>query len=472
MKRAAVERILLILLAVGVVGCSKSGSNSDNTVKPLLAAFNAVPDMPDVTFLRVEEVWSSIAYGVGTSFRTVDPDQYNLHFDARLPGDDTTVCSGDVNKNGVKDTTECTRAATKAVNVLNGHEYIAALVGQYSALDVTLYDDTAHVFSTTSNNGTGDTDAQVQFFNWSSKLGTFDVYIEPPGTNLSATQAKATLAAGQEFNGLVEQGTYVVTLTPVGDPANPFYLSQSFDVAERTHVGFAILDGTNESTSNVKVSRFRDQGGDLFDRRVQTLLRMSHVAPAAGNVDVYAQEDYAAPLFANLALEQTTSYTLIDPSALSPLELDVTPVGNVGVLLEREQVNLSIGSLSTLFLVNGANGTLNGLLAVDSARRIAPFAQLRVVNTLSQNLDYYVIPHDNNVFTSTPTEALTAASIGASVQFEPGDYDVFLMRSGTSMIVFGPQEVHMAGSGLYTLVGVPTADITRADILPLGDFQN
>ncbi len=471
MKRAAVERILLILLAVGVVGCSKSGNSSDSPVKPLLAAFNAVPDMPDVTFLRVEEVWSSIAYGVGTNFRTVDADQYTLHFDALLPGDETTSCTGDVNKNGVKDTNECTRVATKDVNVLNGHEYIAALVGQYGGLDVTVYDDTAHVFSTTSNNGTGDTDTQVQFFNWSSKLGTFDVYIEPPGTNLSTTQVKATLAPGQEFNGMVEQGTYVVTLTPVGDPANPFYLSQNFDVAERTHIGFSILDGTNESTSNVRVSRFRDQGGDLLDRRVQTLMRVSHVAPSTGNVDVYAQENYTAPLFANVALEQTTAYTLIDPSALS-LELDITPTGNVGVLLEREQLPLSVGSFSTLFLVDAANSTLNGLLAVDTARRIAPFAQVRLVNTLAQSLDYYVIPHSNNVYTSTPTATLTAASIGGSQQLAPGDYDVFLLRSGTSTIVFGPQEVHMSGSGLYTLVGVPTADITRADILPLGDFQN
>jgi len=49
---------------------------------------------------------------------------------------------------------------------------------------------------------------------------------------------------------------------------------------------------------------------------------------------------------------------------------------------------------------------------------------------------------------------------------------VYLMRSGTSTIVFGPQQVQLSGGGLYTLVGVPTADITRADILPLGDFQN
>jgi hypothetical protein len=165
-------------------------------------------------------------------------------------------------------------------------------------------------------------------------------------------------------------------------------------------------------------------------------------------------------LFANLALRQTSAYTLIDPTSLSPLEIDVTPAGNVGVLLERQQLSLSIGSFSTLFLVNGANGTLNGLLAVDTARRIAPFAQVRLVNSLTQNLDYYVVPHNNNVFTSTPTEALSAASIGASTLFAPGDYDIVLMRSGTSTIVFGPQEVQMAGGGLYTLVGVPTADIT------------
>jgi hypothetical protein len=470
MKRTTFGPLLLILLALGVVGCSKGKSNSDSAVKPQLAAFNASPDMPDITFLRVEEVWSAMSYGVGTSYRTVDADTYNLHFDARLPGDDTTTCQGDVDKDGVKDTNECTRLITQSVTLLNDHEYLAAVLGKYNSLSMTLYDDTPHVFSTTSNNGTGDTDVQVQFFNWSNTLGSFDVYIEPPGTNLSVTQAKATLAPGQEFNGMVQQGTYVISLTPVGDPNNPFYLSQSFDVTQRTHVGFAILDGTNESTSNVKVTRFRDQGGDLPDRRAQTLLRVSHVAPNTGNVDVYAQENYTAPLYANVALKQTSDYVVMDPTTLSPLELDFTPAGNVGVLLDRQQLTVQSGARSTVFLVNGSNGTVDQLLAVDAARRMAPFGQLRFVNTVPQSLDFYVIPHGNNVYTSAPSQTLSAASIGGAAQVAPGDYDVFLMRQGTTTIVFGPQQVTMAGGGLYTIVAVPTADVSRADILPLGDF--
>jgi hypothetical protein len=465
-----IERALIVLLAIAVVGCKSSNHSSDSTTKPVLAAFNAAPDMPDITFLRVEEVWSSMAYGVGTSYRTVDPDQYKLHFDAALPGDETNVCSGDLDKDGVKDSNECTRLIEKDVNLIDGHEYVAAILGHYNALSVTLYDDTPHVFSTTSNNNTGDTDVQVQFFNWSSTLGSFDVYIEPPGTNLSVTQAKATLAPGQEFNGMVEQGTYVISLTPVGDPSNAFYLSTTFDVTQRTHVGFAILDATNDSTSNVKVTRFRDQGGDLFDRRAPTLLRLSHVAPNAGNIDVYQQESYTAPLFANLALKQTSAYAVMDPTTLNPLELDVTPAGNVGVLLDRQQHTVSSGIRSTVFLVNGSNGTVDQLLAVDQTRSMAPFAQLRLVNSVPQSLDYYVIPHGNNVYTSAVSQTLSSASIGGSGQFAPGNYDVVLMRQGTATIVFGPQEVTMAGGGLYTIVGVPTADISRADILQLGDF--
>ncbi|HZF29763.1 MAG TPA: DUF4397 domain-containing protein [Gammaproteobacteria bacterium] len=461
-----------MLAACAAAGCDHSSSDdADNGARPVLAAFNAVPDLQDVTFLREEEVWSSIAYGVGTDFRSVDADQYDVKFDSRLPGDETTSCSGDLDRDGVKDTNECTRLVSQSINVLKDHEYVVALVGRYGAASIKVYDDAVHTFDSRTDDGDGaDLNAQVQFFNWSAQLGTFDVYLEPPGTNLSATQVKAALAPGNEYLGFADEGSYVLTLSAVANPNAPIYTSETFKIDKRTRVALAILDGTSDSTSAVKVARFRDQGGDLFDRRVKTLMRVAHVAPDAGNLDVFAEEDYTAPLFANLTLKQSTPYIEIPPTVGSELELDITPAGNVGVLLTREQASLTKGERATFFLVKSSNGGVDGFKASDTARRLAPYAQLRLVSSVTQSLDFYVIPHGNNVFTSGVTQTLSSASVGSSQTFEPGTYDVVIARAGTDTFVFGPREVQMAADGIYTVVAVPTVQTTRADVLLLDDF--
>jgi hypothetical protein len=460
-----------VLVALATAGCSKSHGNGNGSVKPLLAAFNAASDMPDVTFLRVEEVWSSMPFTSGTAYRSVDPDTYTINFDSLLPGDATTTCQGDVNKNGVKDTNECTRVATQSVNVVNGHEYLAALTGKYGALAVRVYDDTPHVFDNITTDGNGiDTNLQVQIFNWSSTLGPVDVYLEPPGTNLSVTQVKATLQPGDEFNGLVNSGDYVLTITPVANPNAPVYTSDNVTLSQQTRVGFAIFDGTSDTTSAVRVSRFRDQGGDLLDRRQPTLLRAANVSPSIGTVDIYAQEDYTHTLFGVLPVNQETPYVALDPSWLTLLELDVTPTNNVGVLLKRDQLSFTKGQRTTYFLAQTSAGAFNSLTGVDATRRLAPYAQLRAVNSFGSNLDFYIIPHGNNVFTSTINQSLSTASVGASQEFAPGSFDIIIAKTGTDTFVYGPQQVTLAGGGIYTIVAVPTNQAARANVLMLDDF--
>ncbi|HUO67582.1 MAG TPA: DUF4397 domain-containing protein [Gammaproteobacteria bacterium] len=460
------------LVALATAGCSKSHSNGNGSTKPLLAAINAAPDMPDVTFLRVEEVWQSMAFTSGTSYRSVDPDTYTINFDSLLPGDQTNSCQGDVNKNGTKDANECTRVATESINVVNGHEYLAALTGKYGALSIHVYDDTPHVFNTVATTTTPiDTNLQVQIFNWSNALGAVDVYLEPPGTNLSVTQVKATLQPGDEYNGLIATaGDYVLTITPPNNPNAPIYTSDDVTLSEQTRVGFGIYDGTSDTTSAVRVTRFRDQGGDLLDRRQPTLMRAANVSPAVGTVDVYAQEDYTHPIYSALALNQETPYVTLDPTWLTLLELDVTPTGNVGVLLKRDELTFTKGQRSTYFLAQTSTGAFNGLTGIDQTRRLAPYAQLRAVNSFGSNLDFYIIPHGNNVFTSTINESLSTASVGASQQFAPGAFDIIIAKSGTDTFVYGPQQVTLAGSGIYTIVAVPTDQASRANVLLLDDF--
>ena len=471
--RYKVSSVLIAAVLVGfaISGCSKSHGSGNGSVKPLLAAFNAASDMPDVTFLRVEEVWSSMPFASGTAYRSVDPDTYTVNFDSLLPGDATTSCQGDVNKNGAKDTNECTRVATESVNVVNGHEYLAALTGKYGALAVRVYDDTPHVFDNITTDGNGvDTNLQVQIFNWSSTLGPVDVYLEPPGTNLSVTQVKATLQPGDEYNGLVDSGDYVLTITPVGNPSSPVYTSDNVTLSQQTRVGFGIFDGTSDTTSAVRVTRFRDQGGDLLDRRQPTLLRAANVAPSVGTVDIYAQEDYTHALFSALALNQETQYVTLDPTWLAMLELDVTPTGNVGVLLKRDELSFTKGQRTTYFLAQTSTGAFNSLTGVDATRRLAPYAQLRTVNSFGSSLDFYIIPHGNNVFTSTINESLSTASVGVSQQFAPGSFDIIIAKSGTDTFVYGPQQVTLAGGGIYTIAAVPTDQASRANVLMLDDF--
>lgn len=453
-----------------LAGCS-SGSHGSSGARPLVAAINAVADMPQVTFLREEEVWSSLDYGQATDFKSVDADQYNVNFDALLPGDKTTSCQGDVNRNGTKDEDECTRLNTTSINVLNDHEYVVALLGSYGNLHVRVYDKAAHTFDTSVDDGNGeDTNMEVQFFHWSDSLGPVDVYLEPPGTNLSAVQVEATLQEGDEFDGLVDEGTYVLSLTAVGDPSQAVYTSEAFTLAKQTRVAFAILDGTADGTSAIRVSRFRDQGGDLLDRRIDTQMRVAHVAPSTGNVDIYAQEDYTQPFVGDLAFKQTSAYTSVPSAALASLELDVTPAANPGVLLTRTQTSLSKGTRSTFFLVESATGNLDAIKVQDQLRRIAPYAKLRIVNSTGASLDFYVIPHGNNVFTSTPTETLSTGSSGTVHLLDPGPYDVVMADAGTDTYVFGPLNVDLAGDGIYTIVAVATADATTEDAVLLDDF--
>jgi hypothetical protein len=466
------SRVLCAAAALSAYGCDSS-HDDDGGARPLLAAFNAVPDLGTITFLREEEVWSALDFGVGTEFRSVDADQYDVNFDSRLPGDETTTCAGDVDKDDVKDDEECTRLTSTSINVLADHEYVVALLGHYGALEVHVYDKPMHKFDTSDDDGDAeDENAEVQFFHFSEVLGPLDVYLEPPGTNLSPVQARATLASGEEFHGFADEGDYVITLAAVGDPSTPVFTSETISLDKQTRVAFAIRDGAGDGTSQIKVSRFRDQGGTLLDRRVKTQLRFTHVAPEAGNVDVYAEADYTQPFFANVPFEQTSAYREVSSTALADFDLDITPAGNPGVLLAREQNVLTKGERATFFLWVTSTGHLDGLKVQDGFRRLATYAQLRLINGASGSLDFYVVPRGSNINTLSPTRTLIPGTSGGLQSFDPDAYDVAMTQAGTDSLVFGPLGVELSGGGIYTIVAIATGETTAADAALLDDFAN
>lgn len=465
----ALPAVFVALLAAALTACDRDSSGDEPGTRPLVAAFNAVPDMGSITFLREEEAWNALEFGSGTSFRSVDADQYDVNFDAILPGDEADACTGR-DGDDVKDDDECTRLVSTSINVVAEHEYVVALLGRYGNLRVQVYDKLAHEFDTTTTDGDPDDETtEVQVFHWSDDLPAFDVYLERPGTNLSPVQSRATLTSGGEFHGIVDDGEYVITLSPVADPGNPLYTSESFALREQTRVAFAILGGTGGGTSTIEVVRFRDQAGVLLDRRVKTELRVAHVAPGAGAFDVYADEDFTRPFVTALAEGTVSPYVTVPSGSLTDFELDITPAGNAGVLLAHEEVDLARGERVT-FVLYGTAGRLDGLRLQDPFRRIATHAQLRLVNTAAASLDFFVVTSGSNINTLSPTTQLSTGGATGLLQLDPERYDIALTRAGTDEIVFGPQTVELAGSGIYTVIA--SGDATAADAVLLDDFSN
>ncbi len=459
-------------LAVALGGC---GSSNDSGGRSQLLAFNAVPDVGEITFLREEEVWTSLPYGGATSDREVDADEYIVHFETRLPDDDIAVCAGDVDDDEIKDDDECTRIGTETINLLDDNEYVVVLLGEFENRRLLTYDKPIHEFDDEDTDEDGDPEdenMEIQFFNWSNALGPVDVYLEPPGTNLSAVQVRATLDIGQDFDTLIDKGDYVLTLTAVGDPTAEIFTSEDFELIRQTRVGMAILESSLTATSPVRVEFFRDRGGELLDRRAVTELRATHTSTIAGDVDIYGQGDFTAPLYSDLAVNEVSEYIEIDPTAVDDLQLDITPAGNPGALLARETITLSEGNLNTFFLIDESINSIDVLPVQDRFRRLFHYAEIRLINSFGADLDYYVVPAGDNIFTSTPLETLSVGTAGILFAIEPGNYDIVLAREGTDIFVFGPLEVSLDSKGAYTLVAVATPDSTAADVIFLDDFNN
>lgn len=474
---ALIDVAILIVLTAALLGCDRSGGNGDdgtdgNGDLPVVGAFHAVPDLGQVTFLREEEEWTAIDFGNGTDFRGVGADQYDFNFDALLPGDEATSCTGDNDGDDVKDEDECTRLTSVSLNVLRNHEYTVVLAGTFAAPEVLVYDRDRYKFDTSDSDGDPkDEVADVHFMHLAQNLGQVDVYIERPGTNLSPVQARAALGPREDFGALIAKGEYVITLTAVGDPSTVLFTSGNFTLDSRTRVAFAIRDGAGTGTSPIVVTVFRERSGTLVERFAPTELRVAQVAPFTGNVDVFVGGDFAAPFAADLGFTEVSAYKEVERAQIVDLDVDATPAGNPGVFLTREQIDLVAGERSTFFLLGGL-ADLDGLRSTDTVRRLATFAQLRLVNGAGAELDFFVVPRGSNIQTLSPTVSLSTRQSAGFRPFAPDDYDIVLTKRASTTALFGPQPVELRSGGVYTVVATNTGEVTSVSVELLDDFAN
>jgi hypothetical protein len=184
--------------------------------------------------------------------------------------------------------------------------------------------------------------------------------------------------------------------------------------------------------------------------------------------DVAVDSQFSPPLFPATEFGVPTAYA---PIPIGAVKINVTPVGNPGVLEADTNVAGVVGQRATM-LFNGPAGTLVPLFVPDDGRRFIREARMRFMNAATQfvAIDFVITLPDGDP-TMVPTQAtLLQPGIAGYAPLYPGDYDLYLYLAGTPTVLSGPTRISVAPSGLYGVLAVDGPDTATATPLLLDDF--
>lgn len=369
---------ILFVLAWTLGGCAET-SLPDPSGKGKIRGIASIVDASDVGFLIEERIIGNVPYkGVG-GYEEYDDLTYNFNFDIFLPGEDDAV-----------------RLATQFIDVVRDMEYTLILTGSVDNPSIVMWEDSEREWSGT------ETVFEPAFAHFSPQLGDVDLYFAAPGTAPVLGNEVGTLSDGerlpvQDFT----QGEYEIILTAPDDPSTVLYTSAIIDAVATSRPLFVIFDTDPSLTAPVAVSLINENGTstNIPDPSYPAQLRIYHANFSIGNVDIYFNEDFANPVYSNIAFGELGDYLDLAEAATT---LTVTAVGNPGAILFENDVVAALGTKRTIMLVgDDATPFFNALN--DEPRPLSSGPVLRVSN-LAINTDFI------NVYILEPGTEITATT--------------------------------------------------------------
>ncbi|HSD70195.1 MAG TPA: DUF4397 domain-containing protein [Woeseiaceae bacterium] len=430
------------LVVLSVCACTETNLPVA-TGKGNLRGVNAIITSPEVAFLIEERVLGAISYKQGTSTR-FDNLSYNVNFDVILAGDTTR-----------------TRIATDAVTVVANTEYVFALTGTLAA-------PTLLRFEYAERQWTGnETVFEGRVLHLAATAAQLDVYFSAPATVPVIGDRRAAVSFG-ELTPAFEQaaGDYELVLTAHDDPNTILYRSRAVSQAGGSTLIYSVFDPDPSITGNlgVRVMGAGSASAELADDNIPPTIRLMHGSLATGNVDLYANDDFTAPILADVAFGAITPE--IDfPLTTTPLTF--TPAGDTGVLLLEDELTVLPGTRNTMFLV-GAAGELDIIAFQDDHRPVETTGRLRLAH-LADNaaiVDLYIFPTGEDIednfprFVRLPFRASTGyANLGE------GSYQVAITLPGEKEIIGGPLTLDLALGDVVELAVLDTPDPNVFDVV-------
>lgn len=315
------------------------------------------------------------------------------------------------------------------------------------------------------------TDAQIVALHAAAGLPAMDLYLERPGVGIAGATPRGTFNAQEQITpSTLPSGEYELWLTAAGNPASVLLATTTITLTAATTSTFIVVPETGQGTAQLSVLLLQDSPVSLYDRNVTSQLRVINAATDTAPRDVAINSEFSPPLFSAAPFAVPTTFATV---ALGAQTINVTPVGNSGVLELTQQIAPAAGQRATM-MFTGPAGALLYTLAIDDGRRIQNEAKLNFMNAATQftTVDF--------VFTNPgidPTGVFSVAVLGAPGttvtynQIPPGTYDLYLRETATGAILSGPTPLTLAGGGIYGVLATNGPDTATASVTLFDDFR-
>ena len=437
---------LLPLAALLLSGCAET-SRPEASGKGNIRGMNAVATAPSATFFIEERALGQLTYKQVSSMQQFDDLSYAFHFAARRPGDSAE-----------------TRIVSRTLDVVPDKDYFFVLTGSVADPEMLLWETDAREWAD------DETEFEVAAAHLATGTGTVDVYFLPAGEDPVAGTALGTVSFGERLpNVTTGEGDYEFFVTAPGDPSTVLFESTSREYAARTSVLFTVQDADPSITSSLSVRRIDQSGSsaELAQRGAPPTQRFFHAAHGTGAVDVYVDEDFDAPLAANLAFGDLTADLNVPVASVA---YTFTAAGNVGAVVLEEEQGSPATSRSTTFLV-GEPGDLELATFVNDRRPVAGFGKLRI-NQVSANLervDVYIYPAGTDIAERSPNVPQIASTFSSDyLHLPPDEYEVTVTETGEKSVLAGPVPLELAAGDVVEAAILDTADPNVLDVIVYG----
>ena len=435
----------LLILALASVGCSEGRKNPPDAAARVL---NVAPSYASLLYRR-EEITAinppvALAYEASSGDLSYDADTYDFHASIVDTGGGRT----DIDS--------------------FSHTLVAGTL--YTFIFMESGGGVTHTILESPRIVSDATNAQVRATQAIESLPSVDLYLEAQGTDITGATPWGTIAFKESLaSRAVADGVYELTVTEAGNPAHVLFVTEPFTLNAGTASTLVLCPDTGEGIAPFGVVLLNGLGATpLVDPNLPSSVRALNGATDQAPRDVAFNSQFTPPLFSGAAFGTPTQY---EPLTAGLIPINVTPVGNPGVLELDSTAGLSPAKMHTMFFT-GAPGVLLLNPLQDDRRRIAGVAKITIYDAapVVGTLEVLILPPgtDPNTVNLFAGQLVAVGGTLGPTGVPPGTYEVSLRKYDdaltTATVVGGPFSLAVAEKGLYGIFLSNDPDGTTVDM--------